>query len=202
MARSLRALIVHPESQTPQSGESGSSNLMLSYLYLLTCEDSQQGRWQIRQKTALRLEDRAWPMGKCFHRAEATFLGREGRRGGLGDQRMGELEAHQMIAIGVRHPQGSGAQIAGRLGQASSPTARGALGISSKTCAESGKERRTATRAPPAEMFSAVANSRRSLPFSSRLRTKTGIAMGRRGHLRRSASRFYGRFKPTPLHAR
>jgi hypothetical protein len=42
--------------------------------------------------------------------------------------------------------------------------AAGALGISSKTCEESRKERRTAIMAPPAETFQAVANSRNSLP--------------------------------------
>jgi hypothetical protein len=75
--------------------------------------------------------------------------------------------------------------------------AKGALGISSETCAESGKERRTATKAPPAEILRAVANSRNSLPFSSRLRTNTGIARGRRVHLRRSVSGFR-RFNPAP----
>jgi hypothetical protein len=66
--------------------------------------------------------------------------------------------------------------------------ARGALGISSRTLAERGKERRTATRAPPAETLRAVANSRNSLPLSSRLRTKTGMASGKRIHWRRSFS--------------
>ena len=75
--------------------------------------------------------------------------------------------------------------------------ARGALGISSKTCADGGKERRTATRAPPADTFSAVANSRKSLPLSSRLRTNTGIASGSLGHFRRSISGFR-RFKFIP----
>jgi hypothetical protein len=68
------------------------------------------------------------------------------------------------------------------------PETKGALGISSKTCAESGKERRTATSAPPAEMFKAVANSNSSFPSSSRLRTKMGIASGNRGHFRVSVS--------------
>ena len=65
---------------------------------------------------------------------------------------------------------------------------RGALWISSVTCDESGKERRTATKIPPAETFNAVANSNNSLPLSSRLRTKTGISKGMRTHLRRSVS--------------
>jgi len=68
------------------------------------------------------------------------------------------------------------------------PETNGALGISSKTCAESGKQRRTATSAPPAEMFNAVANSNNSFSSSSRLRTKMGIASGRRGHFRFSVS--------------
>ncbi len=67
----------------------------------------------------------------------------------------------------------------------------GALGISSETALDLGKERRTTTRAPPAEMFTAVANSSDSLPFSSRLRTKTGIARRSRAHLRCS---FLGEF--------
>src|SRR5207253_60839 len=66
--------------------------------------------------------------------------------------------------------------------------ANGALGISSNSCDESGRSRRTATRAPAALILSAVANSRNSLPLSSRLFTKTGIANGNRGHLRRSAA--------------
>jgi hypothetical protein len=66
----------------------------------------------------------------------------------------------------------------------------GALGISSETCEESRKERFTATNAPPAEIFQAVANSRNSFPVSSALRTKTGIAKGRRSHFRRSVSDF------------
>jgi hypothetical protein len=82
------------------------------------------------------------------------------------------------------------------LGRAAA-VAKGALGISSETCAESGRERRTATSAPPAETFNAVANSRKSFPFSSRLRTNTGIASGRRTQLRRSVSGFR-RFNPAP----
>jgi hypothetical protein len=82
------------------------------------------------------------------------------------------------------------------LGRAAA-VAKGALGISSETCAESGKERRTATSAPPAEILRAVANSRNSFPFSSRLRTNTGMARGRRVHLRRSVSGFR-RFNPAP----
>ena len=66
--------------------------------------------------------------------------------------------------------------------------ARGALGISSNTEAAFGKDRRTATSAPPALTFNAVANSRNSLPLSSRLRTNTGIANGSRVHFRRSFS--------------
>src|SRR5580700_1037846 len=72
--------------------------------------------------------------------------------------------------------------------------AKGTLGISNRTCEESDKERRTATNAPVAETFNAVANSSSSFPLLSRLRTKTGIASGRRGHLRRSSCRRF-RFK-------
>ena len=42
--------------------------------------------------------------------------------------------------------------------------ASGALGISSEMLEEGVKERRTATSAPPALMFSAVENSRNSFP--------------------------------------
>ena len=68
------------------------------------------------------------------------------------------------------------------------PSASGALGISSITVLERSGDLRTTTSAPPALMFSAVANSRRSLPFSSLLLTKTGMASGNRTHLRRSFS--------------
>src|SRR5215467_12247479 len=64
--------------------------------------------------------------------------------------------------------------------------ARGALGISSRTRADWGRARRSAINAPPPPMLSAVANSRNSLPLSSRLRTKTGMASGKRSHLRDS----------------
>lgn len=64
---------------------------------------------------------------------------------------------------------------------------RGALGISSETRVDLGKARRTTTRAPPAPTFTAVANSSDSLPASSRLRIKTGMASCNRDHFRRSA---------------
>src|SRR5882762_4870165 len=66
--------------------------------------------------------------------------------------------------------------------------ARGALGISSETCADNASARLTATSIPPALILRAVANSRNSLPLSSRLRTKTGIAKGSRVHFRLSVS--------------
>src|ERR1019366_4765698 len=59
----------------------------------------------------------------------------------------------------------------------------GALGISSETSADLGKERRTTTKAPPGEMLIAVANSRESSPFPSWGRIKTGIASCNRAHL-------------------
>jgi hypothetical protein len=64
--------------------------------------------------------------------------------------------------------------------------ATGALGISNRICATAGRVRRIATSIPPALTFNEVANSRNSLPFPSRLRTKTGIANGNRAHFRRS----------------
>src|SRR6266853_3911534 len=60
----------------------------------------------------------------------------------------------------------------------------GALGISSETSADLAKDRRATTRAPPGEMLIAVANSRESRPFPSRVRTKTGMARSNRAHLR------------------
>lgn len=86
----------------------------------------------------------------------------------------------------------------------SAAEASGTLGISSKTCVERGKERRTATRAPVAETFNAVANSSSSLPFLSRLRTKTGMAKGNRAHRRRSSCGrlwFKGALKKPDNHA-
>ena len=46
------------------------------------------------------------------------------------------------------------------------------------------KERRATTKAPPGETFIAVANSRESRPFPSRVRTKTGMARSNRAHFR------------------
>ena len=68
--------------------------------------------------------------------------------------------------------------------------ARGALGISREMLEEGFKERRTATRAPPALMFNAVENSRNSFPSWFFPRTKTGIAKGKRCHFRRSLPAF------------
>src|ERR1035437_8435677 len=72
----------------------------------------------------------------------------------------------------------------------------GALGISSETSADLGKERRTTTKAPPGEMLMAVANSRESLPFPSRVRIKTGMASCNRAHLRSS---FFDKLRDTCL---
>jgi hypothetical protein len=69
---------------------------------------------------------------------------------------------------------------------ANASDATGALGISSWISATPGRFRRTATSMPPALTFKAVANSRNSFPFSSRLRTKTGMARGNLAHFRRS----------------
>jgi hypothetical protein len=63
----------------------------------------------------------------------------------------------------------------------------GALGISNSTWVAPGSNLRTATSIPPALTFKAVANSRNSLPLSSWLRTKTGMAKGNLAHFRRSA---------------
>jgi hypothetical protein len=72
----------------------------------------------------------------------------------------------------------------------------GAAGISSEIGLDRAKQRRTMTNAPPAEMLIAVANSSESLPLSSLLRTKTGIARCNRAHLRCS---FLGEFALTVL---
>jgi len=63
----------------------------------------------------------------------------------------------------------------------------GALGISRETVLDLASARRTITSAPPAETFTAVANSSDSLPLSSRLRTNTGIASCNLGHFLRSS---------------
>ena len=73
----------------------------------------------------------------------------------------------------------------------------GALGISSETSADLGKERRTATKTPPGEMLMAVANSKESLPLPSRVRIKTGMASCNRAHLRSS---LFDNLRDTRLH--
>lgn len=62
----------------------------------------------------------------------------------------------------------------------------GALGISRETTADLGRERFTTTKAPPAEMLIAVANSSDSFPLPSRARMKTGMASCNRAHFRSS----------------
>src|SRR5436305_2826527 len=66
----------------------------------------------------------------------------------------------------------------------------GALGISKRNWAMGGRTLRIAISIPPALTLRAVANSKNSFPFASRLRTKTGMASGNRAHLRRSVSWF------------
>src|SRR5713101_5277658 len=73
----------------------------------------------------------------------------------------------------------------------------GALGISSETSVDLGKERRTATKTPPGEMLMAVANSKESLPLPSRVRIKTGMASCNRAHLRSS---FFDNLRDTRQH--
>src|ERR1700675_1235685 len=73
----------------------------------------------------------------------------------------------------------------------------GALGISSETSADFGKERGAATKTPPGEMLMAVANSKESLPLPSRVRIKTGMASCNRAHLRSS---FFDNLRGTCLH--
>jgi len=65
-----------------------------------------------------------------------------------------------------------------------------------------GKARRTATSIPPALTFRAVANSRNSFPWPSRLWTKTGMASGNLVHFRRSPTglvMFMQRTLPEPV---
>src|SRR5439155_17049557 len=69
--------------------------------------------------------------------------------------------------------------------------AKGEAGISSASRANRGKERPTATSAPPALTFKAVANSKISLPAWSRARMKMGTARGNRSQRRRSFSAFW-----------
>ncbi len=135
----------------------------------------------------LRLRKPEKPVGKNFHTAEPSFpledralvaplsKGREN----FSPNRWYPSEWLTRTARARKVRAARGSPVA---------AARGALGISSTTCAALGKERRTATKAPPALTFKAVANSRNSLPFSSLLRTKTGIANGSRVHFRRSFS--------------
>lgn len=66
----------------------------------------------------------------------------------------------------------------------------GALGISRETCADCRNAPWTATSAPPAEMFRAEANSRKSFPLRSRLRIKRGMRRGNRVQARRSGCVF------------
>lgn len=74
----------------------------------------------------------------------------------------------------------------------------GALGISRETSVCVGKERRDTTKAPPGEMFIAVANSRESRPLPSRDLTKTGMARSNRAHLRCSfCDTLSGTYEPT-----
>lgn len=125
-------------------------------------------------------------MGKFFHTVEAAFLRIDGGiafavvlsgRVNLRPTRWYPFKwlTHTALACMLRDERGK--PLAGP---------KGALGISTETALAAGKERRTTTSAPPAQIFMAVANSKWSFPVSSWLRMKTGIANCRRDHLRRS----------------
>jgi hypothetical protein len=81
----------------------------------------------------------------------------------------------------------------------------GTIGISNEINADFGTDRRTITSAPPAEMFSAVANSSESLPFAFRERTKMGMESCNRAHFRSSllGTRLFNAFDTlNPLNSR
>ena len=124
-------------------------------------------------------------VGKQFHTAEPTFR-RFGLPGwfecssgcaNLSPKRWQPAlcELRRALARRLRDAFGSEFRVAS-----------GALGISKRICALDGRLLRTANNIPPALTLRAVANSRNSFPFSSRLRTKTGMARGSRGHFRLS----------------
>ena len=126
-------------------------------------------------------------VGKTFHTVERTFLCPERAVRvpfSSGRENLSPIRWYPSACVTLTARARS---VRAALGSAA-VLASGALGISSKTCADGGGERRTATSAPPAQMLSAVANSRNSLPFSSRVRTKIGMAKGSRTHWRRSFS--------------
>jgi hypothetical protein len=70
----------------------------------------------ILQGSALEPEDKPC-RGKKFSQNRSNFPRAGGPAGGLGHQRMGEFQAHQVITVGVGDPERAGAQIAGRLGK-------------------------------------------------------------------------------------
>jgi len=73
------------------------------------------GRGALRQRTWLRLEGEPG-RGKIFSQNRSNFPWTRGRTRGLGEQRTREFEPDQMVAIRVRHPESSGAEIACCLG--------------------------------------------------------------------------------------
>jgi hypothetical protein len=135
--------------------------------------------------------------GKTFHIEEATF-----RRTGLAGFCLAFRRGRENFKPNRWYPStwvirvGLARRVRVDRGRAA-PSAKGALGISNRTDPDNVGERRTTTKAPPALILRAVANSNRSLPFSSRLLTNTGIERGNRTHLRRSFSG-WRRFKDSP----
>ncbi len=110
-------------------------------------------------------------MRKAFHSEEVTFLPAERSRGreNFTPTNWWRLEERMWTTRACRRRTERGIW---------AESERGELGISRETPAESGRARDTASRTPPALRFRAVANSRNSLPLSSRARTNTGIARG------------------------
>lgn len=177
-------IIVHPEHQTSKARirqrRICDKQLCLSYLGVVQTEIPALG-WVSKSKVPG--EQR---VGKDFHIIEAAFRPRERRtvlaavlkgRANFSPTRWYPFKwiTHTVLACMLREERGN--PLAGP---------RGALGISNETALAPGKERRTTTSAPPAQIFMAVANSKWSLPDSSWLRMKTGIANCSRDHLRRS----------------
>ena len=117
--------------------------------------------------------------GKTFHTAATAFLDSRWResdfvlngRMNFNPRRWwsSKCATHTALARSTRDEVGS-----------LLPGPTGTLGISNEISADLGTERRTTTKAPPAEIFRAVANSSESLPLASRERTKIGIASRKR----------------------
>src|SRR5579871_5096727 len=143
---------VHPTNETTPGREA--TTLSANIYFVCSLLQRESSTKKLSENRCGKHTGKVLPWRKLFHIGEATFRLTNAPTSGLENFSPNrwypsEWVIRTMRARRVRAARGRPAV-----------EASGALGISSEMLEEGFKERRTATRAPPALMFSAVENSR------------------------------------------